>query len=50
MDLVVCLDVMKMLKVARFVLAGGKDNGNCSLPRKSRLDSSSLARDIHNKG
>jgi len=42
---------MKMLKVARFILAaGGKDNGNCSLPRKSRIDSSSLERDIHNNG
>ena len=50
MDLVVCLDVMKMLKVVRFVLVGGKDNGNCSLPRNRRLDSSSFVTDIHNKG
>lgn len=42
--------MVKMPKVVRFVLAASKENDNVSSLRKSRLDSSSLARAIHNKG
>lgn len=42
--------MVRMPKVARIVLAVGEDNDNCSWLRKSRLDSSSLVRAIHNKG